>query len=108
LQIIVCAKLHNLCIDHWLIVHGRSAVELDDIVPELSNTVNMLGGLNDREVLQFLNNNGFSHRNLPQNIPQNHVRALFIKQIHDHGVQMLRDDNYVHPYFRLFSDDDNV
>jgi hypothetical protein len=89
LMVIVCVKLHNICVARWKVKrpgHNRPGV------PEHVNIPNEVNTIDDDEMIDRLEN---KYVGAPRKAKQNPIRLAMCERIYTQGVHMTRDDDFL-------------
>ena len=89
LMVIVCVKLHNICIERWKIENPTKTNPTDLEVPDYYDLPDGLAVL-DKEVVDRLEN---KYPGAPKRSKQNKIRLGYCDSIYDHGVRFESDEN---------------
>ena len=89
LMVIVCVKLHNICIERWKIENPTKTNPTDLEVPDHYDLPDELAVV-DKEVVDRLEN---KYPGAPKRSKQNKIRLGYCDSIYDHGVRFESDEN---------------
>lgn len=89
LMVIVCVKLHNICIERWRIENPTKTNPTDLEVPDHFELPDGLAVL-DKEVADRLEN---KYPGAPKRAKQNQIRLGFCNSIYGNGIRFENDEN---------------
>ena len=89
LMIIVCVKLHNICIERWRIENPTKTNPTDLEVPDYYDLPDGLAVL-DKEVVDRLEN---KYPGAPNRAKQNQIRLIYCDSIYSNGIRFGSDEN---------------
>jgi hypothetical protein len=91
LMVIVCVKLHNICVNRWRVKHPMSRV------PQVPSHINVPADIEarDDEVVERLEN---LYIGVPKKAGQNSIRLTFLKRIYDCGIRFTKEDDFLSPF----------